>query len=302
MVFGHELHLLDDIGQKFAEFNIFLMEYLPILVSACQEQELFDKLLHIFRFRTNGRYAFIQHSFVRTPPTGKQIRIAQDNRYRCAQLMRGIGHKTLLLFKAAFQSVQHMIEGFRKLGQFIPCRRNSNAPVHLLHFDFAGGRRHLTNGLQNTAAHKVTCHECQKEAQNGHQEQNLLQRFQKMLFRRNGLEKMHLVNLPAIFHVHAGMIERRIAQLGHLHILIGPEGRILYRIFFNPLNRRIMRIIFIDDFSPAVYNAQHHAGQDNIITAKIHINSAPLLHDFQHMVHADFQFHFGLMVKGKKHT
>ena len=116
MILGHQLHLFDDIGQQFTEFDIFLVQDLTVLVSAGQKQEFFDKLLHIFRFRTNGRYAFIQHSFVRTPPTGKQIRIAQDNRYRCAQLMRGIGDKTFLLFKAALQSIQHMIEGFGKLG------------------------------------------------------------------------------------------------------------------------------------------------------------------------------------------
>ena len=215
------------------------MKNLALLVSPRQEKKLLYEVLHILSLGADGSDAFFENLRVGAAPARQEIRIPEDDRHRGPQFMRGIRDETLLLLKAAFETVEHMIECRREFREFIMCRRHLDAAVHALDFNLARRLCKVTYRLQDAAAQEVAGQQSNDEANNRDDENQLLQMLQKIIFRRNGTEKMHLINLTMVHDVHGRMINREPVKRHDIHALIRPERRIFHAVLFHHIQRRI---------------------------------------------------------------
>ena len=131
------LHLLDRIGEEFGQIHILLVDGLTLLISAREEEQLFDELLHILRLRADGGDALIEDVLILAAPAREHVGVAEDHRERRAQLVRSIGDKALLLLESFLQTVQHAVECAGELGELIARARHVEAPAEALHLNAA---------------------------------------------------------------------------------------------------------------------------------------------------------------------
>ena len=110
VLLGNELHLADGVVDELVEVDEILVQDLALLVGARKEQQLLDEVLHILSLRADRGDALLEDLRIGSAPAREQVGVAENDRHRCPELMRGIRDEALLLIEAALQAVEHVVE------------------------------------------------------------------------------------------------------------------------------------------------------------------------------------------------
>ena len=159
-----ERHLLHDILDQWRELQPLLAHGEPLLIGACEEQELLDQPLHVLGFRVYGAQSLFERLGVACAPAAQHVRIAADDRHGRPQLVRGVGYEAPLLLESRLYALKHVIERLSKLGKLVLDRRHGDAPPEVSDLKGARRLRHRANRPQDAATDEVAGSERQNDA------------------------------------------------------------------------------------------------------------------------------------------
>ena len=141
------MHLLHRVREQLLQIHVFHIDGKTPLIGAREEEQFLDELLHIIRLGADGGQALLEDRLVLTPPTGEDVRVAEDDRQRRAQFVRGVRDKTLLLRESFLQTVEHAVERAREFGELVACARYVETPAETFHLNAARRPCNLSYGF-----------------------------------------------------------------------------------------------------------------------------------------------------------